>query len=50
MRFDDPATDEAFREVAEILAASYLRHAKVRCVPTEAAQATVNKELANRAE
>lgn len=41
----DSIADEAFREVADLLAVAYTRFSKVRCMPVESAQPPVNKEL-----
>jgi hypothetical protein len=45
MSCQDSIADEAFREVAELLAVAYARYSRVRRVPVESAQAPVNKDL-----
>ena len=45
MRFDDPVTNDAFHEIAALLASAYSRFLRVRRVPVESAQKSVNKEL-----
>ncbi len=46
MSCQDVNADEAFREVAGLLAAAYARLSRVRRVPIESSQPSVNTELA----
>ena len=45
MRFDDPITSEAFRDIAALLASAYNRFSRVQPVPVESVPEPVNKEL-----
>ena len=45
MRFDDPVTNEAFQEIATLLASTYSRFSRVQRIPVESVPEPVNKEL-----
>jgi len=45
VRFDDRVTNEAFQEIAALLAAAYNRFSRVQRVPVESVPEPVNKDL-----